>query len=159
VIPLFQLRTVGCHRPVAGEVLAGVTAQWQPGEFVALCGLNGAGKSTLLEIMAGLLRPYSGACDFAGRELREWAPKALAQRVSFLPQATAGTARFTGSEVVRMGRHPFAQGWNLSPADLEICDAAMKKAGCEELASRFVSELSGGERQRVLFAAVLAQHP
>ena len=157
--PVFDLAKLECTRPVAGRVLSGVTARLAPGEFVAVCGLNGAGKSTLLEIMAGLLRGYSGSCLCEGREVREFPARALAQRVSFLPQSATAMARFTGAEVVRMGRYPFARGWDVSEADLEICRAAMRQAGCEELAERFVNELSGGERQRVLLAAVLAQQP
>ncbi len=157
--PMFELEAVECTRPVAGKVLSDVSARLVPGEFVALCGLNGAGKSTLLEIMAGLLRRYSGSCRCDGREASQWPARQLAQRVSFLPQSAAPAARFTGAEVVQMGRYPFARGWDITEADLEICRAAMRQAGCEELSERFVSELSGGERQRVLFAAVLAQQP
>ncbi len=156
---LFDLANLECIRPAAGKVLSGATAQLHTGEFIALCGLNGAGKSTLLEIMAGLLREYSGSCRCDGREVREWPARLLARRVSFLPQSTVSTARFTGAEVVRMGRYPFARGWDVAESDLEICRAAMRQAGCEDLAGRFVNELSGGERQRVLFAAVLAQQP
>ena len=157
--PLFDLDCVECTRSTAGKVLSEVSARLMPGEFVALCGLNGAGKSTLLEIMAGLLRDYTGACRFEGRAVREWQARPLARRVSFLPQSAVAAARFTGAEVVRMGRHPFARGWDAGAHDGEICRDAMRQAGCEELADRFVNELSGGERQRVLFAAVLAQQP
>jgi iron complex transport system ATP-binding protein len=159
VNPLFELDQLTCDRPAAGRVLTGVTARLTRGEFVALCGLNGAGKSTLLEIMAGLLRTYSGGCRCEGREVRDWPARQLAQRISFLPQSAVSAARFTGAEVVRMGRYPFVRGWDVTEADLEICRQAMRQAGCEELSGRFVNELSGGERQRVLFAAVLAQQP
>ena len=157
--PLFEFAGLACTRSTAGKVLDVAVARLGAGEFVALCGLNGAGKSTLLEIMAGILPGYSGSCRFEGREVSQWPARALAQRISFLPQTAAGVARFTGAEVVRMGRYPFARGWDVTEADLAICRAAMQKAGCEELAARYVNELSGGERQRVLFAAVLAQEP
>lgn len=156
---LFEFAQLECTRPAAGKVLSGATARLDAGEFVALCGLNGAGKSTLLEIMAGVLREYEGSCRCDGREVRTWPARLLAQRVSFLPQSAVSAARFTGGEVVRMGRYPFARGWDATAQDHEICGTAMRQAGCEDLADRFVNELSGGERQRVLFAAVLAQQP
>ena len=40
-----------------------------PGEKVALLGHNGSGKSTLLSILAGTLRPESGAAQLDGKEL------------------------------------------------------------------------------------------
>jgi iron complex transport system ATP-binding protein len=139
--------------------LRNVSFRLNQGEFVALCGLNGAGKSTLLEIMSGLLTKYSGSCLFKGRESRDWAPRALAQQVSFLPQSSSGWASFRVREVVRMGRYPFSTGWSETAIDRDVCGRAMRLAECEDLAGRFVNELSGGERQRVLFAAVLAQEP
>lgn len=151
---LFELESVSCAR-----ALRDVTLRFAPGEFVALCGMNGAGKSTLLEIMCGLLADHSGTCKFEGRAIRDWKPRDLAQRVSFLPQSAEGYARFTAREVVQMGRYPHSGGWSEGPQDRAICLDAMRLAGCEDLADRFVNQLSGGERQRVLFAAVLAQKP
>ncbi len=156
---LYSLQSVRYCRAAAGEVVREVSLSVAPGEFVALCGLNGAGKSTLLKIMAGLLAGYGGACKFDDRELARWNPRELARSVSFLPQSAEPAARFTGIEVVRMGRYPFGAGWGESEKDVRICADAMHLAGCEELRDRFVNQLSGGERQRVLFAAVLAQQP
>ncbi len=156
---LFELASIVCQRGASGKALDGVTLQMAAGEFVAICGLNGAGKSTLLEIMCGLLTTFSGDCLFEKRHVKSWRPRELAQRVSFLPQNPANTPQFTGAEVVQMGRYPFGSGWTESPQDREICSQAMRLAGCEDLANRFVNQLSGGERQRVLFAAALAQKP
>ena len=155
---MLQLDSITCER---GErtALDNVTLEFAAGEFVALCGLNGAGKSTLLEIATGLLAPTAGQCVFEGRELGLWNPRALAQRVSFLPQSAAFTGGFTGEEVVRMGRYPFGGGWRLSDADAALCRDAMRLAECQEFATRPIRQLSGGERQRVLFAAALAQQP
>jgi iron complex transport system ATP-binding protein len=153
----YELDSAGCLR--AGKpALTGVSLQLKAGEFAAVCGLNGAGKSTLLETMAGLLE-YSGACRFGGREIRLWQPRALARRVSFLPQSTTAGARFTAAEVVRMGRYPFEGAWRMDENADAACGRAMRLAGCEEFATRAIDQLSGGERQRVFFAAALAQEP
>ena len=153
---LFELESLRCPR-MGASLSTSVT--FGAGEFVALCGLNGAGKSTLLETMAGILPGYTGSCRFEGRELRDWSPRLLATRVSFLPQTAEPGARFTGLEIVQMGRYPFGGGWGASDADVQICQRSMELAGCADLAGRFANELSGGERQRILFAAVLAQEP
>lgn len=151
---MIVLDSVSCARGER-QALSSVTLRFSPQEFVAVCGLNGAGKSTLLEVMAGLLDSYTGNCGFEGRDLREWAPRALARRVSFLPQSLVNPARFSCAEVVAMGRYPFGD----HEASGAVRERAMQVAGCSHLEKRFLDELSGGERQRVLFAAVLAQEP
>lgn len=154
---MFVLQAVNCRR---GEhhALRDVTVRLEAGEFVAVCGLNGAGKSTLLEVMTGLL-DYSGRCLFDREEIRAWQPRALARRISFLPQTSAAAAGFNVAEVVRMGRYPFESPWHPDPGAATICQRAMHLAGCEEFAHRAIDQLSGGERQRVFFAAALAQQP
>ncbi len=44
----------------------GLSAVVKAGETLAVTGANGAGKSTLLKIVAGLVRPESGAVRFVG---------------------------------------------------------------------------------------------
>ena len=156
---LYTLDSLQCTRTGVGTVLSNVGLRMDAGEFVALCGLNGSGKSTLLETMSGLLAGYTGSCSFEGRELRQWGPRELAKKISFLPQSAEPGARFTGLEIVQMGRYPFGAGWGGSDADAQVCKRAMQLADCTDLASRYANQLSGGERQRILFAAVLAQEP
>ena len=47
-------------------VVKGVDLTIQPGEFYALLGPNGAGKTTILRMVAGLLKPDSGAISILG---------------------------------------------------------------------------------------------
>lgn len=155
---LYELVSVDCRR---GNKLAiaAITTSVKAGEFVCICGLNGAGKSTLIEVMAGILRRYTGSCRFENRELRTWKPRALAQRISYLPQASQATPPLPVEEVVLMGRNPFRDRWHESAEDHAICEDAIQKADCAYLKGRMFDQLSGGERQRVLFAATLAQCP
>ncbi len=46
------------------SVFKPVTCQSAPGEIIAVTGENGAGKSTLLKIVAGVLSPTKGKCDW-----------------------------------------------------------------------------------------------
>lgn len=155
---LYQLRSVSCRRG-ATQALADVTATFSAGELVCVCGLNGAGKSTLIEVMAGILRHYTGECRFDAREVNAWRQRELARRVSFLPQMAETAPPLLAGEVVMMGRNPFRDRWHETEEDHAIRDEAMETAGCAEFRDRPVDRLSGGERQRVLFAAALAQKP
>jgi iron complex transport system ATP-binding protein len=66
---------------------------------------------------------------------------------------------FSAEQLVLMGRYPHSSGWNESPDDRQVAEAAMRRCGCMEFRERRLSTLSGGERQRVLLAACLAQKP
>src|SRR2546429_1773569 len=66
--------------PDGASVLSGLTVSFGPGR-TGLIGVNGSGKSTLLKLIAGELRPASGAIRARGE-------------VGYLPQAiTLGTRR------------------------------------------------------------------
>ena len=154
--PSIQVRNLSARR---GErvVLAGLTFDVQPGEFVALLGLNGAGKSTLLETLAGVLPGYEGSCVLQSKELRTYERRELSRVVSFLPQGLLSSSGFSVRQVVAMGRFPHSAGWMESPADRAAIATALDACRCAHLAGRRFAALSGGERQRVLLAAALAQ--
>lgn len=48
-------------------VLRDVDFRIEPGESVGIVGSNGAGKSTLLKLLTGVMFPYAGRVDIAGR--------------------------------------------------------------------------------------------
>lgn len=52
--------------PEIPPALDGLTFAVPRGALLCLCGVNGSGKSTLLQLLAGLLRPASGALEVAG---------------------------------------------------------------------------------------------
>jgi branched-chain amino acid transport system ATP-binding protein len=49
------------------------------GELLGLIGPNGAGKSTLFNLIAGVLKPTSGAIRFDGRDVTGWKPYQVAR--------------------------------------------------------------------------------
>ncbi|MDF2751297.1 MAG: transporter related protein, partial [Gaiellaceae bacterium] len=62
---LFVLR--GRTEPADVWALREVSLEIEPGAAVGLVGRNGSGKSTLLRLIAGIIRPTSGAVAVAGR--------------------------------------------------------------------------------------------
>lgn len=57
----------------------------EAGNIYGLLGKNGAGKTTLLKIMAGLLFPGYGSCNFEGYDVSERDPRFL-EDLFFLPE-------------------------------------------------------------------------
>ncbi len=140
-------------------VLNDVTLSFEAAEFVAIIGPNGAGKSTLLGIMAGLRSGHSGRCEYRGVELSRWPRRALARKVSFIPQSLRVEFPFTAEQVVLMGRTPHCDGLFESPTDLEAVERALAITDTLPFRHRDFRSLSGGERQRVILASAVAQQP
>lgn len=134
-----------------------------PGETVAILGPNGAGKSTLLNLIAGLLRPDTGAAELEGRPLFDlepggtahWTPphrrgvSMLAQDADLFPHLTvlenvAFGARSSGMR--KAAAHDLARHW-------------LAEVDGVELAARKPAELSGGQAQRIAVARALATDP
>jgi len=128
-----------------------VSLELRAGEVLGIIGPNGAGKSTLLRLMAGLLRPTSGALHLSGRALGEWPARERARRIGYLPQHFAPHWDYTARELLRLG---LERG-----GDAAGLEAVASQHDITALLSRRWQSLSGGERARVLAASVLATQP
>src|SRR4051812_37519384 len=154
--PLLCLRNVG-WRSGKVPVIAHVSFDVAPGEFVAIMGRNGAGKSTVLDIAAGLRLATDGEVVLAGRTLTEWTAIERARLLAHLPQNLRADLSMRAEALVLMGRYPHAEGWFESGGDRDIAEESMRRCECLAFKDRPLSSLSGGERQRVFLAACLAQ--
>src|ERR1043165_5698289 len=56
----------------------------QKGEFFAVLGPNAAGKTTTLKILAGLIKPNSGAAKVAGFDVQKH-PLEVRKRLAYVP--------------------------------------------------------------------------
>ena len=121
------------------------------GQSIALVGPNGSGKSTLLLVLAGLLRPTSGAVE-----------RRRGARVSFVAQHQLQHRWMPISvgEVLRMGRYG-ERGLvgRVGPNDRRAIAEAAERMDVGGMLRRPFGDLSGGQRQRVLVAQALVAQP
>lgn len=142
------------------QVLREIDLSVSAGEFIGLVGPNGAGKSTLLRVLAGLLKPETGAVHLDGIDIRQLQRRELAREIAFLPQDQTVHWGISAKDVAYLGRLPHRQaGQPLNDIDHEAVARALEAMDIQDLSERPVTELSGGERARVLIARALAQDP
>ena len=140
------------------DVLRGVSLTIGAGELVALIGPNGAGKSSLLRVLAGTVRPRSGAVRLDGTPIAELDRLAVARRLAVVPQQVALPFSVRVEEVVALGRLPHEDPLRgPRPADRAAVASAIERVGLGHLLGRDARELSLGERQLVLLALAVAQ--
>ncbi|MFZ2965074.1 MAG: heme ABC transporter ATP-binding protein [Rhodoglobus sp.] len=152
-----MIRAAGIGVELDGStVLDGVSLDVVPGEVLALVGPNGAGKSTLLGVLSGERRPSRGTVTIDGREAGGIRHPELARLRSVLTQENAVSFPFLVSEVVAMGRSPWARTVE-GRDDVRLVREAMDATDIAHLARRRYTALSGGEKARVSLARVLAQ--
>lgn len=142
------------------EVVRGIDVVARPGELTALLGPNGTGKSTLLRTIAGLQKGLGGSITLDGSALAGMSAAARARVQSIVLTERVAPGRFTGRELVGLGRHPHSDfRGRLTERDDGIIDESLAAVGATALAERDISELSDGERQRIMTARALAQQP
>jgi peptide/nickel transport system ATP-binding protein len=121
-------------------ILRGVDFRMDAGERVALIGPSGCGKSTLATVLAGYLRPSSGAVLWDGQPLpaRGYLP---VQLIGQHPELQVNP-RWKLSRTLREGWQPEA--------------GLLERMGIEAAwLDRWPAELSGGELQRFCIARAL----
>lgn len=138
-------------------VLADVSLNIQPGDFIAMIGPNGGGKTTLLKLMLGLLKPSKGSI----RVLGDTTEKA-SHHIGYVSQDVLINRNFpiTSIDVVLMGNLKPNRRWGrISAQDHREAVDALERMEIKEFAESKIGELSGGQRQRVFIARALVTKP
>jgi multiple sugar transport system ATP-binding protein len=136
------------------EVIHGVSALIEDGEFVVLVGPSGCGKSTLLRIVAGLESASDGVIRISGRAVNHVAPKdrdiaMVFQNYALYPHMTAARNMSFALELA---------GVNKADIAAKVARAA-EILGLQALLERLPRELSGGQRQRVAMGRAIVRDP
>lgn len=141
-------------------IVDGVSANLEPGMFVALIGANGAGKSTLLSCLAGLLKPDAGEVALDGRPVLALDGRELARRRAYLPQNLRAEWPISVERLVALGLTPHLPTFGGLPGGFEPRLTQAIEA-CDLTAHRFqaATTLSGGELARAMLARALIGDP
>jgi iron complex transport system ATP-binding protein len=155
------LAAAGLGVSAGGRVLlADLSFELRPGEFIAVLGRNGCGKSLTLHTLAGLRPAAAGHVQLGGQALRHLPRGEVARRLAFLPQDREDSLPLSVFEAALLGRHPHI-GWlrGESAADVQIVHRALSRMDVDDCAERALATLSGGEQRRAAMAGLLAQEP
>ena len=123
------------------------------GETVALLGLNGSGKSTIVAMLAGHLKPSSGAAFVGGLNVLD--PRCRGH-VGLCPQSDALLPLVTCREHLVL--YCRLRGVTEGAALDQHVDALLIDFGLEGLANVPAGELSFGNRRRLSVAIAMAGH-
>ncbi len=124
-------------------VLDGLTLRLPGAGVTALMGPNGAGKSLTLRVLAGLIRPETGAVRRTPRETA-----LVFQRPVLLRRSVAGNLD-----------HALRAAGLARRVRRERTEELLALGGLEALQSRPARALSGGEAQRLALVRALAGRP
>lgn len=136
------------------QVIHGVNAEIEKGEFVVIVGPSGCGKSTLLRMVAGLEEVTSGEIRIGDRVVNDLEPAErdiamVFQNYALYPHMSVFDNMAYGLKIRRL------------PKD-EIKARVDKAAGILELGhllERKPRQLSGGQRQRVAMGRAIVRQP
>ncbi|MBD8874331.1 ABC transporter ATP-binding protein [Rhodanobacter sp. DHB23] len=152
--PVLQLDQVA-RRRAGREAVQGLSLTLAPGQVLGLLGVNGAGKSTTLAMIAGALRPDSGAIRLNGEDFLEQ-PELARHLIGWLPERAPVWPELTVAEHLDAhGRLRGLRGAGLCAAR----EATVARLELQPLLRRLAGTLSQGQRQRLGLACALLHRP
>jgi ABC-2 type transport system ATP-binding protein len=153
--PKFALEISGLRKAFDRPAVDGLDLKVREGEFYALLGPNGAGKTTTLRMVAGLLRPDSGAIHVGGIDALA-DPVAAKQIMAWISDEPMIYDKLTPREYLE-----FVAGlWGILP---DVAEArAQELLSWLDLAAHANERCEGfskGMRQKVALAGALVHEP
>jgi ABC-type sugar transport system ATPase subunit len=147
----------------ATQALRDVSFSVDAGRVLALCGENGAGKSTLIRILAGAVRPDSGAIELDGTQVEIGDPhRAIELGIRTVHQELSLLGHLSVAENLLFGRMPCRRAaWLIDwPECYRRAAALLAELRFDRVDVRArVGRLGVAEQQLVEIAKVLAASP
>ena len=133
----------------------GISMEVRAGELTALVGPDGAGKTTLMRMIAGLLKPDSGALSVLGINVAA-DPQSVQDRISYMPQRLGLYEDLSVQENLDLYADlhgvPRSERRERFARMLEMTDMA-------RFTARPAGKLSGGMKQKLGLACTLVRSP
>ncbi len=131
-----------------------------PGETVGIIGSTGSGKSSLVKLIPRFYDVVSGSIKVDGVDIKDVNPKALRERIAFVPQKNI---LFTGTvaENIRWGKEDASLPEVEAAAMIACADEfiAASPEGYETNIGQGGVNFSGGQKQRLAIARALVKKP
>ena len=162
------LATNGLGLDIGGAtIVADVSLEVAPGEFLGIIGPNGAGKTSLFNLLSGLLRPTAGTVLLAGRDITRTAPSARARAgLGRTFQLSSVFPRLSAFENARLAAEASLGGtlriWRRATgvrAAVERAHWSLERVGLGRRALVPAASLAGGEKRKLELAMLLASDP
>ena len=135
--------------------VSGISLEAGAGETVGLLGPNGAGKTTTVSMIAGLVRPDSGAVRIEGRPF-EGDADPIKRRIGLVPQDLALYDELTAQANLQL----FAALYDLEGAAARrAIGETLELVGLRDRGHDPVKNYSGGMKRRLNLAAALLHDP
>jgi putative ABC transport system ATP-binding protein len=142
------------------HALAGVSADIERGEFLAVTGPSGSGKSTFMNLLGCLDRPSAGEYRLGGRAVSEMTADQLAEtrnrHIGIVFQHFNLLPRTSALENVAL---PLVYAGIASRERKERAMRVLERVGLADRAHHHPAQLSGGQQQRVAIARALVAEP
>jgi sn-glycerol 3-phosphate transport system ATP-binding protein len=140
--------------PKANQVIHGVSAEVQDGEFVVIVGPSGCGKSTLLRMVAGLEEVTDGTISIGGRVVNQLEPAErdiamVFQNYALYPHMSVFENMAYGLKIKKVPVQEIKTRVDKAAQILELGALLQRKP----------RELSGGQRQRVAMGRAIVRQP
>ena len=140
-------------------ILVHMNAEFKKGGKYALTGPSGCGKSTLLKILLGWLPGYQGKVLYDERDVRDYTPEQLQQKMSYIEQ-NVFLFNTTIRENITLGEHFTDEQMEKALRDSALAgDLANMPKGLDTPVGEEGNALSGGQKQRVAIARALSTEP
>jgi sn-glycerol 3-phosphate transport system ATP-binding protein len=138
----------------ANQVLHGVSAEINDGEFVVIVGPSGCGKSTLLRMVAGLEEVSGGDISIGNRVVNDLEPSErdiamVFQNYALYPHMSVFENMAYGLRIAKIPEAEIKNRVDKAAKILEIGPFLLRKP----------RELSGGQRQRVAMGRAIVRQP
>ncbi|MBR6338245.1 MAG: ABC transporter ATP-binding protein [Ruminococcus sp.] len=137
------------------EVLKGIDAEIEKGEFCVLLGPSGSGKSTLLNIIGGIDSADDGYISINGEKTKDMNEKALTlyrrKHLGYIFQMYNLIPNLNIKENIEVGAY-------LSDSPLDV-DELLKALGLYEHRHKLPNQLSGGQQQRTAIGRAVIKNP